>query len=276
MIVSAVRISRTFLSLVPQQYLFSFPMSQALPWAFGSYENSVAMRVFPCRRSRFYIHETLSPFRCPVRFLQPIRYRSLVAESVHQCLPLWCFRAVQHCTLLRQHRSRYATTDGLFHRWKLGFRQFSFHHADRTRSASPYISSGLSAFSLCYFPLCLSTPGRVSVLEGHLLSTFCSFGSNLINAETAHLDVADIIQDQTRHLLKLGNLLRETQFPLGSKQALDKCCRRGPEHGMSLLDEFVAQGRRDVTFPDAWRPDGNDIVSMGDKRTAAQALNLQP
>ena len=133
------------------------------------------MRVSPCRRSRFYLYETFSPFRCPVRFLQPVRYRSHAAESVHQCLQLWCFRAVQHCTLLRQRRSRYATTDGLLHRWKLGFKQFSFHHADRTCGASPYISSGLSAFSLCYFPLCLSTPGRVSVLRGHLLSTFCSY-----------------------------------------------------------------------------------------------------
>jgi hypothetical protein len=238
--VSAVRISRTFLSLVPQPYLFSFPMSQTLPWAFGYYENSVAMRVFPCRRSRFYILETLSPLRCPVRFLQPLRYRSLVAESVHQCLPLWGFRAVHHCTLLRHHRSRSATTDGLLHRWKLGFRQFSFHHADRTRSASPYLSSGLSAFSLCYFPLCLSTSGRVSVLEGHLLSTFCSFGSNLIHAETAHLHVANIVQDQTAYLLKLRNLLRQTQFALCSQQSLHQRCGGTPQDRVTLLDELVA------------------------------------
>jgi hypothetical protein len=186
-------------------------MSQALPWAFGYYENSVAMRVSPCRRSRFYLYETLSPFRCPVRFLQPIRYRSLAAESVHQYLLLWFFRAVQHCTSLRQRRFRYATTDGLLHRWKLGFKQFSFHHADRTRSASPYISSGLSAFSLCYFPLCLSTLGKVSVLEGHLLSTFCSFGSNLIHAETAHLDVANIIEDHTGIFVQLCQLLGQAQ-----------------------------------------------------------------
>ncbi len=189
-------------------------MSQALPWAFGYYENSVAMRVSPCRRSRFYIHETLSPFRCPVRFLQPVRYGSLAAESVHQCLQLWLFRAVQHCTLLWQRRSRYATTDGLLHRWKLGFKQFSFHHADRTCSASPYISSGLSAFSLCYFSSCLSTPGKVSVLEGHLLSTFCSFRSNLINAETAHLDIANIVENNAGKFVQFRELLRQTQIPL--------------------------------------------------------------
>ena len=55
-IVRLVRITRTFLSLVTQRYLFSFPLSQALPWAFGYYGDSVAMRVSPCRQSRFYIH----------------------------------------------------------------------------------------------------------------------------------------------------------------------------------------------------------------------------
>src|SRR5438046_7306873 len=44
-IVSAVRISRSLLSLVSQRYLFPFVVSQALPWAFGYYGNSVALRV---------------------------------------------------------------------------------------------------------------------------------------------------------------------------------------------------------------------------------------
>jgi hypothetical protein len=160
------------------------------------------MRVSSCRRSRFYLYETFSPFRCPVRFLEPVRYRSLAPESV--------YRTIQHCTVLWHRRFRYATADGLLHRWKLGLRQFSFHHADRTCGASPCISSGLSAFSLCYFPLCLSTPGRVSVLVGHLLSTFCSLGSNLIPAETAHLHVTDIIEDHTGKFVQLGQLLRQT------------------------------------------------------------------
>ncbi len=59
-------------------------MSQTLLWAFEYYENSVAMRASSCRRSRFYLYETFSPFRCPVRFLELARYKSLTTESVCQ------------------------------------------------------------------------------------------------------------------------------------------------------------------------------------------------
>jgi hypothetical protein len=167
--------------------------------------------------------ETFSPFRCPVRFLELVHYKSLATESVWSELVALVFRAMQHCTVLWHHRSRYATMDGLLHRWKLGFKQSSFHHADRTCGTSPYISSGLSAFSLCYFPLCLSTPGRVSVLTGHLLSTSCSFGSNLIHAETAHLHIADVVEEDTGEAVQFGQLLGQTQVTLGGEQPLDEC-----------------------------------------------------
>jgi len=65
-----IRLPRTLLFSIGKAIsflysLFPFPLSQVLPWAFGYYENSVAMRVSPFRRSRIYAHETFSTFRCP-------------------------------------------------------------------------------------------------------------------------------------------------------------------------------------------------------------------
>ncbi len=57
-------------------------MSWALPQAVEYYGNSVTLSVSACRRSRLCIRQTLSPGRCPVRFLQPVHCRSLLAESV--------------------------------------------------------------------------------------------------------------------------------------------------------------------------------------------------
>ena len=69
--------------------------------------------------------------------------------------------------------------------WELGFNQFWLHLVHRTCGASRYIPSRLSAFPTCCFSLCVSTPGRLGVLEV-ILSTSSSSGRNLIYAETAH------------------------------------------------------------------------------------------
>src|SRR5215472_12674678 len=61
------------------------------------------------------------------------------------------------------------------HHWGLGFSQCRLRHAHRACGTSRYIPSRLVAFLPCYFPLCLSTPGRVGALEGLLPSTFCPY-----------------------------------------------------------------------------------------------------
>jgi hypothetical protein len=111
--------------------------------------------------------------------------------------------------------------------------------------------------------------------HGALLITLSKQREEHLHLLAILLDIANVVQDQTRHLLELGDLLRQAQFAFGGKQPLHQRGCGGPEHRMALLDQFVAQRRRQMTFPRAWCPDGNDIVSMGDKRTAAQTLNLQ-
>ena len=73
----------------------------------------------------------------------------------------------------RCHRFRYAAMGDVFHRWKLRFNQCRLHHAHRTCGTSHSIPSCLAAFPTCYFPLWVSPPGRLDVLEGHLPSTSC-------------------------------------------------------------------------------------------------------
>ena len=77
-------------------------------------------------------------------------------------------------------RFRYAATGPLFDRWKLGFSQcrlslypFSGLLAHRTCGTSRDIPWRLAAFLTCYFPCLVSRSGRLGVLEGGLLSTFC-------------------------------------------------------------------------------------------------------
>jgi hypothetical protein len=51
--------------------------------------------------------------------------------------------------------------------WVLRFNQSRLHHACRTCGTSQYTLSCLAAFPICYFPLCLSAPGRSGVLRGN-------------------------------------------------------------------------------------------------------------
>ena len=54
------------------------------------------------------------------------------------------------------------------------------------------------------------------------------------------LDIANIVQDQAAYLLKLRNLLRQTQFALGSQQSLHQRGGGTPQDRVTLLDELVA------------------------------------
>jgi hypothetical protein len=128
----------------------------------------VTLGVSTRRSSRIYAHETCSTFRCPFRFLQPV----IVGHSPQRASAFRIIKCVVWC-----RRFRYAATGESLHRWKLGFSQSRFHHAHRTCGTSHYIPSCLAALLTCSFPLCLSTPGRSVILEGRLLSTFCSFGA---------------------------------------------------------------------------------------------------
>ena len=116
-IVLAVRITRTSLSFDTQQYLFPFVMSQALPWAFGYYGNSVAMSLAACRRSRLYDCETIVrlglPFvSFPSLFESRSRGRALRMHDLHTVFPVSSFQVCY---------------DGCAsHHWKLGFNQSRF------------------------------------------------------------------------------------------------------------------------------------------------------
>jgi hypothetical protein len=70
-------------------------------------------------------------------------------------------------TYFRCRRIGYASADVRFHHWKLGFKQSSFYHTDRT--CRYYYTTYLRAsllYTPCYFPLWVSPSGRVVVLEG--------------------------------------------------------------------------------------------------------------
>jgi len=72
------------------------------------------------------------------------------------------------------------------HRWELGFNQSRFSLAYRTCGASRYIPSRSTAFPTCYFPLCVSTPGRLGVLEVTCSQPLRLLDGISTNAETAH------------------------------------------------------------------------------------------
>jgi hypothetical protein len=76
---------------------------------------------------------------------------------------------VEQRHLFQCHRFRYAARGVLFHRWKLGLSQCRFHLASRTCGALRYIPSRLAAFPTCYFPLRVSSPGRLGALRGGIV-----------------------------------------------------------------------------------------------------------
>jgi hypothetical protein len=103
-IVWLVRITRTFLSFDTQQYLFPFVLSQALPWAFGYYGNSVAMSLAAFRRSRLYDCETLVRLGLPF-----VSFNSfLESRSLGRALRMHDLHTLFPC-----HRFRYATMGAL-------------------------------------------------------------------------------------------------------------------------------------------------------------------
>lgn len=111
-------------------------------------------------------------FPCPVQYRIPTR-ESHFATGNTGCL-FWC------------RRCRYDATGGLVLRWKLGFSQCRFHHANRTCSASPYISSGLTAFPTCSCPLWVSPSGKLGVLEGFYSRPSAPFGLSSERRSGAH------------------------------------------------------------------------------------------
>src|SRR5439155_6423834 len=74
--------SRVLFLSASRYHLFPFPVYRVLSRSFEYYGNSVAMSLSAWRRSRICAYQTLSAFRCPVRFLEPVHYWSFTRESV--------------------------------------------------------------------------------------------------------------------------------------------------------------------------------------------------
>jgi hypothetical protein len=112
-----VRITRTFLSLDTQQDLFPFVLSQALPWAFGYYGNSVALSLAAGRRSRLYDCETVVRLGLPF-----VSFNSLFeSRSLGRALRMHDLHTVFPC-----HRAEVCYDGCASHHCKLGFNQCRF------------------------------------------------------------------------------------------------------------------------------------------------------
>ena len=110
----------------------------------------------------FTLMRRLARLGCPVRFLQPVHYRSLTVES---------FRIPLVWTRGRCHRFRDASVGENLHRWKprvlrhhwllLGFNQFRFRHACRTCRLTR-----LHPFTLSCFTAMLRSPLSFDIRSG--------------------------------------------------------------------------------------------------------------
>jgi hypothetical protein len=161
-----------------QYSLPPFVMSQALPWVFGYYGDSVALRVSPGRQSCLYDRRTIVCLGSP--FVSFPRSLSGTHRKEFSCV-------AGFDALLRCRRFRYVAADVFFHRWRLGFNQFrlSLYHAHKTRGTASYIPSDHSALPTCCFPSWISPPGRLVVLGGNYSNPLLLW-SNPVIAETAH------------------------------------------------------------------------------------------
>ena len=88
------------------------------------------------------------------------------------------------------------------------------------------------------------------------------------------LDVADIVQDDTRVAVQLGQRLGQAQVSFGDQQLLHQRGRRGPQDGLALEDELVAKGGQQVALAYAGLTCGHNVDGVGDERAAAQVLQL--
>src|SRR6266404_3291061 len=95
--------------------------------------------------------------------------------------------------LFRCRHFRYGLTDGGCHHTGTRFRQLASFtmHTGLAEPSHTYLLK-FSAFPTCYFSLCVSTPGRLGVLEA-LLSPSPALRRNFIYTDTAHNPIQAII-----------------------------------------------------------------------------------
>jgi hypothetical protein len=84
----------------------------------------------------------------------------------------------------------------------------------------------------------------------------------------------DIVEKQAATTVQSGNLLRQAERAFGCEETLNESHRGAPEDRLSLLDQFLTQASRQVTFPAAWRANEQHIVGLFHKGSALEALNL--
>jgi hypothetical protein len=129
-----------------------------------SYGGSVAMRLSTFRRSRFCAYETCSVFRCPFVLFR-VHYPPFIGGGgVHEDWGLMFFRC---------RSFRHGLTDASDHHARTRVQQlasFTMHTGLAEQLFTCLL--GFSAFPTCYFPLCVSAPGRLDVLE--VLTPFLS------------------------------------------------------------------------------------------------------
>ena len=112
--------------------------------------------------------------------------------------------------------------------------------------------------------------------DGHA-APFVAFGQQ--GKEHFHLisfvlDVPDIVEEDARVAVELGQSVRQAQVALGSQQLLHQGGSRRPQHGLALENQLVAQGGKQMAFADARFPHGHDVDRIGDERSATQVLHL--
>src|SRR5258706_3411678 len=116
--------------------------------------------------------------------------------------------------LFRCRHFRYGLTDGGYHHTRTRVQQLASFtmHTGLAEQSHTYLLE-FSASPTCYFPLCVSTPGRLGVLEA-LLSPSPALRRNFIDADTAHSPIHAIILHPFTRISSALTCIRSTcPFP---------------------------------------------------------------
>ena len=134
----------------------AFPPSLAGRDSCDYYQTSVAIGLASRRRSHVRPRCTCrAELRWPTHLLEYPHWASPTPRRLRQ--------PMSDADAGRGTGSDVFPVDGGLHRWKLGFRQFSFHHIPRVpQHLTPVRLRATTAFLACSGPLHLSDPGKPS------------------------------------------------------------------------------------------------------------------
>jgi len=143
-------------------HLAPFALCPALPDPLAGrdscdyYEASVAIGLASRRRSRVRpCHTCRAERRWPTHLLECPHWASPALRRLH--------RQIRNTDAGHGTGSDVFPVDGGLHHWRLGFRQFSFHHIPRVpQHPAPVRLGTATAFLACSGPLHLSDPGKPS------------------------------------------------------------------------------------------------------------------